>query len=211
METQIEPPKMGQNISKIQMQDIVNVQNHEGINPKLKISHRELQEYMANDKSQEIVSGICDETVKYEKVSELSNLRKNENHCVNLEISEKELQEFAIFKEEQILNQQNQEYVNVVSKDGVNEGYMEQNMKCNLCLENFKLKKKLKQHMKIAHDGTNGFKCNICQTKFLKKRYLKEHVSFIHEGKKRSSECKICHLTLSDESSLNVKHVTLIL
>ena len=75
---------------------------------------------------------------------------------------------------------------------------------CDICKKNFTLKKSLKKHISIVHEGQKSFKCEFCDFTFGVKTSLDRHLNSVHE--KNIVTCSICGTKISRKDNLR-KHI----
>ena len=64
-----------------------------------------------------------------------------------------------------------------MSENDVSEHELEDCLKCNICDSYFKLKKKLKNHIRSVHEGIKPFQCTFCDARFVQKHHLIRHIA----------------------------------
>ena len=143
----------------------------------------------------------------------------NDQNFHELTISEKELQDFIVFKGQNILkvankdvsqskgkifantkaNIDDKEYQNnndehTLQVNKVSEGFYT----CFVCNKYYKSERYMKRHVKLTHDSDyvhEGekllFNCFRCNGSFISKLEMQQHIERIHEGEKKFS-CSIC-------------------
>ena len=136
LDTKLEATKIDQNTSEKETADFRDF-FHNGVKNEVKISETHHQDHRYSPAQQEFV--------------QLYNEKSSDFEIKELEISENELQEFAIFKEENISTV---EHTNNVTNENVSENFIQQDFECNMCHNNFELKESLKQHNETVHEGT---------------------------------------------------------
>ena len=76
---------------------------------------------------------------------------------------------------------------------------------CDICETTFSLKRNLKRHKKVIHEGKKLYPCKICQKTFSVTKYLERHISVVHEGQK-GYVCDSCGRVTSSNFNLK-KHI----
>ena len=143
LDTKLEIEKIDQNISE----GLTNAHAYNSVKEIIKISKTEFQDHIPSLTRQELV--------------ELNDRNSGDSEIKDLEISEKEFKEFAIFKEEDI--QGIEEYTNNEFDEKVIEDFIQQDFECDMCHETFEVKESLKHHYETVHKRTNPCSPNyIC-------------------------------------------------
>ena len=73
---------------------------------------------------------------------------------------------------------------------------------CDVCSSSFKLKHKLKEHIKKVHLQASRKKCLLCSTTFTNAVALRRHISTTHEGHKMFL-CPKCNKSFTQSGSRN--------
>merc|ERR1712038_633065 len=76
---------------------------------------------------------------------------------------------------------------------------------CNFCRYTNVQRKKIKQHIKVAHDSIKSFKCEKCFFRFSNSYALHLHMNAIHNNIKDQS-CSMCPSICASKGALK-KHI----